>query len=128
MNPFGDALQHWALLQMPRMPRYSDVFEAQKAPGMDVSDLKCVELRRLGLFQDSYCSAANGNIAPRSPGSALKSASHKNEIPTILSNLPVQIVAIQIRDRLPTGRESLFLRRDRIRNERINLKQNSTDF
>ena len=128
MNPFGDILQHGTFLYVPRMADHDHVWDSKKAPGTDASDLKCVELRRLGLFQGSYRSAANGNIAPGPPRSPLKSATHKNEIPAIYPNLPVQIVAIQIRDRLPAGAEGLFLHPDRIGNERISLEQNSADF
>ena len=128
MNPFGDVLQHRALLYVPRMADHDYVWDSKKAPGMNASDLKCIELRRLGLFQDSNGSAANGNMARGPPGSALNSATHKNEVPAISSNLPVQVVAIQIRDRLPAGTEGLFLHPDRIGNERISLEQNSADF
>src|SRR5690349_921248 len=82
--------------------------DSKKAPQVDASDLKCIEPRRSDPFQDSYCSASNGYSAPRSPRSALKGATDENEIPASTSNLPIQVVAIQIRDRLPAGAEDFL--------------------
>jgi len=110
------------------MASYDYVRDRKKAPGMDASDLKCIELRRLSFFQDSNCCAANGSTAPRSPGSALKRASHKNKIPAIIANLSIQILAIQVGDRLPASTEGFFLDPDRIGNASIGLYQNSPNF
>ena len=72
MNPFGDILQDRALVYVPRMADHDYVWDSKKAPGMNASDLKCIELRRFGLFQDSYSSTANGNIAPGPPRRCLE--------------------------------------------------------
>src|SRR5689334_13843057 len=128
MNSFCDVLQYRALLHVPRMANHDYVRDPKKAPGMDASDLKCIELRRLGLFQDPNCCAANGSTAPGSPRSALNCATDKNEIPAISPNLPIQIVAIQVRNRLPASTESFFLGPDRSGNESIGLHQNRPNF
>ena len=128
MNAFGDVLQHCAPLHVPRVPGYDYVRDPQKAPGMDTSDLKCIEFRPLSFFQESNGRAANGSTAPGSPRRAPECATHKNEIPSVPSNLPVKIVPIEIRDGLPAGTESFSLHPHRIRNKGIGVRQNSSDF
>jgi hypothetical protein len=127
MNPLGDVLQYYALLHVPRMASYDYVPEPQETPLVDASDLKPVELGRLGLPQNSNCGTANGNPAP-GPRGALKRATHKKEIPALTSNLPIQIVAIDVRDRLPARAEGFLLHADRVGNESTSLEQNSADF
>ena len=128
MNPFRDILQHGSFLYVPRMADHDHVLDSKKAPGTDGSDLKCIDFRRLGLFQRSHGSAANGSSTPRSPGCASECATHKHEIPSVPPNLPVKIVAIEIRDGLPAGTEGFSLHPDRIGNERIGLHQNTPNF
>src|SRR5438874_530472 len=110
------------------MPTHDYVPEAEEAPPIDASNLKCIEALCSSLLQNSNCCAADGGPAPGSPGSGLKSAAHKHEVPCSISDLTIQAVAIQVRDRLPARTEGFSLRPDRIGDECTILKQNSADF
>src|SRR6266403_2424929 len=110
------------------MAGYDYAPDPQKVALEDASNLKAVEPGCMGLAQGSNCGRANGAPAPRSPGSALKFTTHKKEIPVLTANLPVQIVAIEVRDRLPAGAEAFLLHADRVGNESAGLEQHSADF